>query len=100
MSMDDIRTPEELKAEYERERAAWEAKGGTAFPVGGPLGIPSSLGMSLRDYFAAKALPSVYAEAVHVGHVDQQSIAAEAYELADAMLEARKRRPDGEAVPS
>jgi hypothetical protein len=45
-------------------------------------------GMTLRDYFAAKALAFVvgYAELAHTGPNDW---AAAAYEIADAMLKAR-----------
>ena len=46
----------------------------------------SSTGMDLRDYFAAKAMQSYW-----VGnYVDEKDICAEwAYEVADAMMEAR-----------
>jgi hypothetical protein len=46
-------------------------------------------GMSIRDYFAAKALPIVasIADLDNVGCLD---VALAAYEWADAMLEARK----------
>lgn len=52
-------------------------------------------GMTLRDYFAAKALPVVASGARIVGDdfldADQYEVAARyAYELADAMLKARK----------
>jgi len=54
-------------------------------------------GMTLRDYFAAKILPSIsieYANAVRAGEceVDQSwrmELAMDAYKMADAMIAAR-----------
>lgn len=52
-------------------------------------------GMTLRDYFAAKAMPAVHEEyrALKSGHslsrTDYADIAADAYVMADAMLKAR-----------
>ena len=50
-------------------------------------------GLSLRDYFAAAALPAVIAARVanQVEDLVQDSIAEECYELADALLAARER---------
>jgi hypothetical protein len=54
-------------------------------------------GMSLRDYFAAAALPGVITARVTILNADlgtdlnQESIAEEAFELADAMLAERKK---------
>ena len=45
-----------------------------------------SLGMTLRDYFAAKALSNAYTQ--HHGNPDK--VAEWAYEVADAMLAARE----------
>jgi hypothetical protein len=42
-------------------------------------------GMTLRDYFAAKALDYAWNHSI-----DDARAAARAYELADAMMEARK----------
>ena len=74
--------------------------GGQAFPR--PMGTngvsfsPSNAGMTLRDYFAAKALPSVYTyirnnldcedDIVNLG------VAKSAYAVADAMLKARNAK--------
>ncbi|MBU3625696.1 hypothetical protein ICN48_05535 [Polynucleobacter sp. JS-Safj-400b-B2] len=65
-----------------------------AFPVEG-MEVGSE-GMNLRDYFAAKAISSVYefniknlepmADFVHFSDL----MAEEAYMIADAMMEARK----------
>lgn len=68
--------------------------GGQAFPVAGSDHNYAKEGMSLRDYFAAKALQgwlaSYPADAVHpaaAGNTAQ--VAQMAYIMADAMLEAR-----------
>ncbi|MBK1883680.1 hypothetical protein JIN85_14780 [Luteolibacter pohnpeiensis] len=47
-------------------------------------------GMSLRDYFAAKALPSIYNTGV--GELSEYEIAHDCYRMADAMLAAREER--------
>lgn len=74
--------------------------GGTAFPVseeaarGKVAGVYG--GMSLRDYFAAKAMVGVHAE--YMGFAkgspltrdDYHNIAADSFTLADAMLKARQ----------
>jgi len=74
--------------------------GGPAFPVpysnenDGPTVMPSE-GMSLRDYFAAKAMPACYAE--YCAHANLQGydedwkmgVALDAYAMADAMIKAR-----------
>jgi hypothetical protein len=72
--------------------------GGPAFPVtlfdGQTLGDGSANGMSLRDYFAAKAMPFVGELAPHMesntidGSFDL--IAKLSYKIADAMLKARQ----------
>ena len=70
--------------------------GGPAFPVqysneaDGPTVMPH-VGMTLRDYFAAKAMHGMagsrrYCE---VGW-DQADMASQAYEIADAMIKARE----------
>jgi len=57
--------------------------GGPAFPVG------TANGMSLRDYFAAKAMQSFLG-----GDYDlyPHEATQKAYEIADAMLEARQKK--------
>ena len=73
-------------------RGPWT--GGPAFPCHAEI-IPSRdgeyAGMTLRDYFAAKAMHGMagsrrYCE---VGW-DQADMASQAYEIADAMLKARE----------
>jgi hypothetical protein len=66
--------------------------GGPAFPaeVWSSDGVPEhSEGMTLRDYFAAKAMPTIYAEALG-GEDWRDDVAREAYRMADAMLKARE----------
>lgn len=62
------------------------------FPYPGADGQPVDYGMSLRDYFAAKALPGLLHPEMLGGH-SVERIAAEAYKLADAMLAARQVQP-------
>jgi len=51
-------------------------------------GIDFTMGMSLRDYFAAKAMQSFLVDQCHdAGQWDLEAKAA--YKVADAMLEAR-----------
>ena len=57
--------------------------GGPAFPTDCNKNI--LYGMDLRDYFAAKAMQAVYPS-----DYDYKTTARMAYEVADAMLEARK----------
>lgn len=79
--------------------------GGPAFPfavaVGGAAGIVTNEeldmnGLSMRDYFAAKVMHgAVTGHISYYGHESNhwqaKDIASYAYELADAMLEARKQ---------
>ena len=59
--------------------------GGPAFPFKGA--INDSSGMTLRDYFAAKAMQGLCAN----GGVVADDMAKAAYILADAMLKAREQ---------
>lgn len=68
--------------------------GGEAFARPTTNYCDGARGMSLRDYFAAAALPAVLAARTALRDADaidlnQESIAEECYELADALLEAR-----------
>lgn len=68
--------------------------GGQAFPVAGSDHNYAVDGMTLRDYFAAKALQgwlaSYPADAVHpVAAGNTAQVAQQAYVMADAMLKAR-----------
>lgn len=62
--------------------------GGPAFPESGPRGQASwGEGMSLRDYFAAKAMQGEMVQGIHERDFDWT--AARCYKVADAMLAAR-----------
>jgi hypothetical protein len=62
--------------------------GGPAFPSTHPHGQDE--GMTLRDYFAAKAMQGILAATLTPNTVWSQDEAAEtAYNVADAMLKAR-----------
>ena len=62
--------------------------GGPAFPVGsGDMRDP--VGMTLRDYFAAKAMQGLIAG----GSTDRHQIAQAAYIVSDAMIKERTRTP-------
>lgn len=79
--------------------------GGYAFPVpeavnGGNNKQPTNKGMSLRDYFAAAALQGLLSRPAANNTIPRSrtSIAASAYAWADALIEARDRKPQGDAV--
>jgi len=60
-----------------------------AFPSHGSMGEVAQDGMTLRDYFAAKAMVYV-AGTAELDHVGPAELAAACYEHADAMLFARQ----------
>ena len=66
--------------------------GGQAFPVYSP-DCGTNLGMTMRDYFAAKALQGILSDMpiTLYGPDCDKNTAALAYSIADAMLEARKQ---------
>lgn len=59
-----------------------------AFPTGTGV-TPYNPGMTLRDYFAAKAIGITAANKTPA--YDDKTIAKYAYEMADAMLKAREK---------
>ena len=61
--------------------------GGPAFPVGEEALMRNLQGMTLRDYFAAKAMQSYVS---HNKAYDFEDIAAVSFRVADAMLKARE----------
>jgi len=66
--------------------------GGSAFPWCGDLNESPTinLGMTLRDYFAAKAMQMQNVNAYNLGDDEAHyEIAERAYRIADAMLKAR-----------
>ena len=71
--------------------------GGPDFPLAEPGNcVSASEGMSLRDYFAARAMTACYAE--YCAHANVQGyeedwkmgVALDSYAMADAMLKARE----------
>ena len=58
--------------------------GGPAFPLTDNDGAKCNEGMTLRDYFAAKAMQAMAQKYSHEGDVSRN-----AYKIADAMLKAR-----------
>jgi len=68
-----------------------------AYPCGDQQGTEPDYGMTLRDWFAGQALTSTMR--LVTGHESEpgegmaQTFARRAYEVADAMLEARKAKP-------
>jgi hypothetical protein len=64
--------------------------GGPAFPIPGLHGDADFNGMTLRDYFAAKAMQGMVASPQFCeGGWPDVDIAQQAYDIADAMLAAR-----------
>ncbi len=69
--------------------------GGPAFPSHGSMGEVSHEGMSLRDYFAAKAMQAFiirgFSGQRDMGSAEyDETVSRFAYESADAMLKARE----------
>lgn len=68
--------------------------GGPAYPLpdkDGFCGEGCGDGMTLRDYFAAKAMQAmVSTHSYETGGWPMDNVAAQSYDVADAMLEARK----------
>lgn len=93
-----VSSSEGLAGPIRRERTTMPDNGGPAFPALHFDMADHEHGMTLRDYFAAKALPAVYGNAEEFTYWCQEysvdeacNLAADrAYQLADAMLAARK----------
>jgi hypothetical protein len=69
--------------------------GGSAFPVPAEVNwkahVGEQSGMSMRDYFAAKAMQAMVNSPQYVdGSWMWHDIAVQAYDMADAMLKARQ----------
>ena len=71
--------------------------GGPAFPEQGLSGLPNGdviygrEGMTLRDYFAAKAMQGLLSAHFCSDEYTSEVIAATAYQMADAMLTERAK---------
>jgi len=61
-----------------------------AFPQYQPHPDPFSHGMTLRDYFAAKAMQGYCSNQQHTSNCTVEITADGAYEVADAMMKARE----------
>jgi hypothetical protein len=65
--------------------------GGPAFPTPRyERGDMYSLGMTLRDYFAAKAMQGIFASGNLPKSAQDDELASVAYTMADSMLKARE----------
>ena len=60
-----------------------------AFPCHGSMGEVTNDGMTLRDYFAAKAMTGLLTAEI-VGEYSNEHVAEIAYRIADAMMKARE----------
>jgi hypothetical protein len=65
--------------------------GGPAFPTGTGV-TPYNSGMTLRDYFAAKAMQGILFGYTQGVLPPTESLAPASYKIADAMLEARQKK--------
>ncbi len=75
--------------------------GGPAFPNDYGLNFSEKQGMTLRDYFAAKAMQGMAAGPFWCENVQSKAnymtdLANEAYAMADAMLKAREQQTSTE----
>lgn len=90
-----------------KKRAKRPATGGSVFPHEQEAVEMASIGMTIRDYFAAQALPLAMNEyRMNINRLNDpldiewnsgaglSCVAGRAYELADAMIDARKPRHD------
>ena len=66
--------------------------GGPAFPKNGNMAEPIQTGMTLRDYFAAKAMAAMLVDESVRGGASALTVAKAAYNMADAMLAAREAK--------
>ena len=64
--------------------------GGPAFPTVG-AGAGDETGMTLRDYFAAKAMQGMLAACTGWSEAQQERLAKCSYSMADEMLKAREQ---------
>ncbi|GKX40312.1 hypothetical protein [Pectobacterium versatile] len=64
--------------------------GGQAFPIPGSQRNYPMEGMTLRDYFAAKAMQGITSHDDSWGLNSVEKIAVTSYEIADAMIKARE----------
>ena len=71
--------------------------GGPAFPNDAAALRKEQEGMSLRDYFASRAMQAwLSGHVAHYGHENYwapDAIAQSSYEMADAMIDVREKQP-------
>lgn len=65
--------------------------GGPAFPIAAESYNASTCGISIRDFFAAKAMQALFDSDAGHSPAECTMIAQEAYEMADAMLAERDK---------
>lgn len=85
---------EEIKRQDTARKAELDRTGGSVHPTS-VFGVTTSTGLTIRDYFAAQMLESILCEEDNIWDLDgdptvQARVAHLAYQLADAMLDARK----------
>ena len=65
-------------------------KNETAFPAQALGGLGYTTGMTLRDYFAARAMQAISTNIATLEEPNWLAMAEDAYKMADAMLKARE----------
>jgi hypothetical protein len=82
--------------ESEKDMTEVINKGKTAFPIIGQLQDVREVGITMRDYFAAKAMQAIMSSDRYGGVIGvnnyQHKTASDAYIMADAMLKARNEK--------
>ena len=68
-----------------------EKNGGSAFPCDSDSAYWERSGMTLRDYFAAKALQSSFGNPICTTQEKKNYLARHCYSMADTMLKERER---------
>jgi len=77
---------------YDASKDVYSVPGGPAFPVSIPgAGDNGVHGMSLRDYFAAQAVPALIKRFGIMDEPANAVVAEQAYDIADAMLTQRSK---------
>lgn len=62
-----------------------------AFPVQDAYSVSTDRGMTLRDYFAAKAMQGMLSACTGWSESDQERLAKCSYKMADEMMKARNK---------
>lgn len=64
----------------------------SAFPVQDAYSMSTDRGMTLRDYFAAKAMQGMLSACTGWSESDQERLAKCSYKMADEMMKARNKQ--------